>query len=281
MSNTMFIGRWAPFHDGHKYIVDSYVNTGKPVVIAVRDTPLSEKDPFSAELRKSRIEQIYKGNTLVSVIIIPDIDTVSVGRGVGYSLTVTPDEIKSISGTKEREKKDQNTFSDHEGGLIWFTGLPCSGKTTIAKEAKAKFESAGYTVEHLDGDVVRKSLSADLGFSEKDRETNLKRVAAVAEKLVNHGVIVLATFVSPSAKVRNEIKQMFGNKYKEIFVNCPVEECERRDVKGMWAKARSGDIKEFTGVSAPYDIPISPDIIVNTETESVDRCVEKILDKIT
>lgn len=263
MSYKLFIGRWSPFHKGHKYIIDSYVNNGHKVCIAIRDTKLSKKDPFNYELRKKLIMDYYKNK--VEIIKVPDIDQVIVGRGVGYGLAKTPEAIYDISGTKEREK-EKPLFNNGKGFCLWLTGLPCSGKTTIMNTYKTSIQD--HTIQILDGDKFRKVVTPHLGFSKLDRMLNLQAAFDIIQVLVNNGVLVLADFVSPNRMVRNDMKKMMGDRFKEIYVKCSAEECKKRDVKGMWKLAAEGKIKDFTGYNSPYEEPEKPDLIIDTEKEN-------------
>ncbi len=163
-----------------------------------------------------------------------------------------------------------------KGVTVWFTGLPCSGKTTIADKLAEKLRERNLKVERLDGDIVREGLTRDLGFSKEDRDRNIERVTFVAKLLTRNDVIVLATFVSPyivrRQKTREEIEEFI-----EVYVKASVEACIERDVKGMYKKALAGEIKNFTGVDDPYEVPPDPEIIVDTEKESVNESVEKVL----
>lgn len=170
-------------------------------------------------------------------------------------------------------------MKNKRGFTVWFTGLPCCGKTTIAKKVAKILKEKGYCVEHLDGDVVRQSLTSDLGFSKKDREENLRRVSFVAKLLTRNNIIVLATFVSPYKKRRRKIRSEIAE-FVEIFVKCPLEECIRRDVKGMYKKALAGEIKEFTGVQDPYEEPENPELVIYSDKESIDESVERVLKKL-
>jgi adenylyl-sulfate kinase len=170
-------------------------------------------------------------------------------------------------------------MKEQKGFTAWFTGLPCSGKTTIADRVAEILKERGYKVERLDGDIVRKELTSDLGFSKEDRDENIKRVTFIAKLLSRNGVSVLATFVSPyrerRAKTREEICY-----FVEIYTRCPVEVCMKRDVKGMYAKAITGEITSFTGVDDPYEEPLNPEIILDTDKMSIEECVEKVLSKL-
>ncbi len=179
--------------------------------------------------------------------------------------------------TQEERSKQKK----HASFLLWFTGLSGSGKSTIANAVeKALFERGIHTYT-LDGDNVRKGLTNNLSFSPEDRSENIRRIAEVANLMTDAGLVVLAAFVSPYQKDRENIKTIVGpEKYVEIFVNTPIEECEKRDVKGLYAKARTGEIKDFTGISAPYEAPVNPDVEIDTTQVSVEEAVSIILNKI-
>ena len=161
---------------------------------------------------------------------------------------------------------------------MWFTGLPCSGKTTIADRVAEALREQGYRVERLDGDIVRKSLTSDLGFSKEDRDENIKRVTFVAKLLTRNGVKVLATFVSPYIERRRKSREEIGE-FMEVYVKCSIEECMRRDVKGMYRKALAGQITGFTGVDDPYEEPPNPELTLDTDMETVEESVQKVLGK--
>ncbi|MHA1209978.1 MAG: adenylyl-sulfate kinase [Candidatus Freyarchaeota archaeon] len=162
------------------------------------------------------------------------------------------------------------------GVTLWFTGLPCSGKTTIADRVAELLRSRGVKVERLDGDIVRKSLTKDLGFTKEDRDKNIERVTFVAKLLTRNGVIVLATFVSPYRERRQKTREEIGE-FIEVYVKASLEECIRRDVKGMYRKALAGEIKNFTGVDDPYEEPLNPELVLDTERETVEESVHKVL----
>ena len=165
--------------------------------------------------------------------------------------------------------------------LIWFTGLSGSGKSTIANALENKLYELGYATYALDGDNVRKGLNKDLTFSPEHRTENIRRIAEVANLMVDSGLIVLGAFVSPYKKDRKNIESIVGNdNFVEIFVNTSLEECERRDVKGLYKKARQGLIKDFTGVNAPYEAPENPDVEVVTDDLSIEDAVQMIFNKI-
>ena len=159
---------------------------------------------------------------------------------------------------------------------MWFTGLPCSGKSTLATRTAELLKERGLKVERLDGDVMRAGLSKDLGFSKRDRDINIDRVIAVAEILNRNGICVVASFVSPYRAKRQEVRDTLKN-FVEIHVDCPLEECERRDTKGMYRRARAGEIENFTGVSDPYEEPEHPEVTVHTDRDDIHDSLAKIL----
>ncbi|MFX1339556.1 MAG: adenylyl-sulfate kinase [Promethearchaeota archaeon] len=165
---------------------------------------------------------------------------------------------------------------EHRGFTLWFTGLPCSGKSVLADAVAEDLKKRGMKVERLDGDIVRKGLTSDLGFSEEDRNKNIERVTFVAKLLTRNGVAVLASFVSPYNKIRAYSREEIGD-YILVYVKCPVEVCEERDVKGMYAKARSGEIKDFTGIDHPFEEPDKADIIVETDKQTIEESKEIVI----
>lgn len=165
---------------------------------------------------------------------------------------------------------------DQKGFTLWFTGLSGSGKTTIAKEVEQELRRRGLKVERLDGDIVRQGLTRDLGFSKEDRDKNIERVTFVAKLLTRNGVAVLCSFISPYRERRNLSRQEIGE-FIEVYVECPLEECIRRDVKGMYARAIAGEIPNFTGISDPYEEPENPEIVCHTAQETVAESTARII----
>ncbi len=179
---------------------------------------------------------------------------------------------------------DQNSrgkLKKHAAKLLWFTGLSGSGKSTIANRVEQILHEKGVHTYTLDGDNVRKGLNNDLSFSPEDRTENIRRIAETANLMIDAGLVVLAAFVSPYKKDRENIRTIVGSKNMvEIYVNTSVEECERRDVKGLYKKARAGEIKNMTGISSPYEAPTNPEIEVKTEELNVDEATEHIINAI-
>ena len=165
---------------------------------------------------------------------------------------------------------------EHKGFTLWFTGLVCSGKSVLADTLADDLKKKGMKVERLDGDIVRKSLTRDLGFSDDDRRRNIEKVTFVAKLLTRNGVAVLASFISPFNDIREYSRQEIGA-YILVYVKCPIEVCEQRDVKGMYAKARNGEITQFTGIDSPFEEPNKADIIVDTSKQTIEECKQIIL----
>jgi len=169
--------------------------------------------------------------------------------------------------------------------LIWFTGLSGSGKSTLAVQLEAMLHHRGFKTYLLDGDNVRSGINKDLTFGEADREENIRRIGEVSKLFLDSGLILIGSFISPYQKDRDKVKELVGDEnYFEVYVDCPVEVCEVRDVKGLYKKARKGEIKEFTGISSPYEIPLNPDLIIQSSEmpiqESINLLLEKILHRI-
>jgi adenylylsulfate kinase len=167
--------------------------------------------------------------------------------------------------------------TNEQGFCLWFTGLSGSGKSTITTHLVKELRKRGSKLEVLDGDVVRENLSKGLGFSKEDRDTNIRRIAFVANLLSRNDVPVITAAISPYREIRNEAREMMGDRFIEAYVKASVEVCEERDVKGLYAKARAGEIKEFTGVSDPYEPPEDPELVIETEQQSPEESARQIL----
>ncbi len=175
-------------------------------------------------------------------------------------------------------RKDREKLNAQNSVLLWFTGLSGSGKSTLANEVEIALYQLNFRTYLLDGDNTRQGINSDLDFSEESRVENIRRVGEIANLFLDAGIITLASFISPFETDREKVKNLVGDEnYIEIYVDCPVEECERRDVKGLYAKARKGEIANFTGISSPYEVPKNPNIIVNSQTETLEESTEKVL----
>ena len=169
----------------------------------------------------------------------------------------------------------------HKSLLIWFTGLSGSGKSTLANQVEVALHEQGLRTYVLDGDNIRRGLNTDLDFTPEGRKENLRRIAEAAKLFIDAGVVTLAAFISPLQKDREKIKQIVGKEnFIEVYVKASVEACEKRDVKGLYQKARNGEIKNFTGISAPYEEPENPDVVVNSEKETIAESIQIIMDQI-
>ena len=177
--------------------------------------------------------------------------------------------------TRER-RQDQN---NHKSVILWFTGLSGAGKSTLAHCVEESLHQRGCRTFVLDGDNIRHGLCGDLGFSIEDRAENIRRIAEVAKLMMEAGVITLTAFISPFRAEREKARKIFPHgDFLEIYCKCPLEVCERRDVKGLYKKAREGVVKNFTGISSPYEEPVNPELVVNTADASLEECTERVLD---
>jgi adenylyl-sulfate kinase len=173
---------------------------------------------------------------------------------------------------------ERSAVKGHPPLLIWFTGLSGSGKSTLADALEILLVSKGKHTYHLDGDALRLGLNSDLGFSESDRTENLRRVGEVSKLMLDAGILVIAAFVSPMRAQRDAVRTMVGEqRFLEVHVNTPLEICEKRDIKGYYAKARRGEIAEFTGVSAPYEAPHNPDLVIDTNVVSIEAAMQMLI----
>ncbi|NQY05716.1 MAG: adenylyl-sulfate kinase [Flavobacteriaceae bacterium] len=187
-----------------------------------------------------------------------------------------------VDYTYQISKAQRTKRNKHKSLLIWFTGLSGSGKSTLANRVEKKLFDMGIKTYVLDGDTLRKGINKDLSFSANDRSENIRRIAEISNLFLEAGVVIIAAFISPYKADRLRVSQIVQQEnYIEIFVNTSLEECEKRDVKGLYKKARSGEISHMTGISAPYEIPESPDIEVKTESETEAQAVARIIQYVT
>lgn len=175
-------------------------------------------------------------------------------------------------------QQDRHVMNAHKSGLVWFSGLSGSGKSTLAHQVEAKLYQKGIRSYVLDGDNVRSGLNADLSLSPNDRKENVRRIAEVAKLMVDAGILVFAAFIAPYEESRQFVRKLLsGWSYYECYVKCSVEVCEQRDPKGLYRLARQGEIKNMTGISAPFEEPASPDLVVDTDQCELDTCVERVI----
>lgn len=183
--------------------------------------------------------------------------------------------------THRVKREERESLLKQKGVVLWFTGLSGSGKSTIANEVAYKLQSMGHISYVLDGDNVRHGLNKDLGFSPEDRNENIRRISEVANLFADAGIITITAFISPYRKYRNFCRGLVGEgRFIEIYAKASIETCEKRDTKDLYKKARAGEIKDFTGINAPYEEPEKPELVVDTDKETVEESVEKVLKKL-
>jgi len=175
-------------------------------------------------------------------------------------------------------KQERRTKNEHHSAVLWFTGLSGSGKSTVANAAARRLFDLGVSTYVLDGDNVRHGLNKDLGFSDEARKENIRRIGEVSKLFVDGGQLVFTAFISPFREDRDTVRALLEEgEFIEVFVECPIEKCEQRDPKGLYKKARAGEIPEFTGISSPYEAPENPELVLNTDQYSVEECVEQLV----
>jgi bifunctional enzyme CysN/CysC len=235
----------------------------------------------------------YKVNRATGAFILIDPDTnatVAAGMIRGVAENVAPYGTESETGTERAAspnvvwedlnvpREERESRNGHQAAVMWLTGLSGSGKSTIAKELERRLYDRGCQTMMLDGDNVRHGLSGDLGFSARDRKENIRRVGEVARLFFEQGNITLCTFVSPYQEDRDRVRQLLpDDRFFEVHVDCDIEVCKERDPKGLYAKAESGEIANFTGISAPYEEPASPEVVVHSDTDDVEACVDQLV----
>ena len=181
--------------------------------------------------------------------------------------------------TKQNYKITQSIRAEraqHKSIVIWFVGLSGSGKSTVSDALESFLFNKDLNTYTLDGDNIRMGINKDLGFEASDRSENLRRIAEIGKLFTDAGIITLTAFITPLEEDRKRAREILGEKYIEVYVNCPLEICEQRDVKGLYAKARKGEIKNFTGISAPFENPEDPDVEIFTAEQSIEECVQEI-----
>lgn len=180
------------------------------------------------------------------------------------------------------KQSDRSVIKSHQPLLIWLTGLSGSGKSTIASELEAILnKDYGVHTYLLDGDNIRTGLNSDLGFSSEDREENIRRIGEVARLMVDAGLIVITAFISPFQRDRDLVRKLLPEgQFWEVYVDCPIEICEQRDPKGLYQKARNGEIPEFTGISSPYEVPRNPEVVLESDKFSTNECADKVIQRL-
>lgn len=178
------------------------------------------------------------------------------------------------------QKSQKERLLHQTGKVIWMVGLSGSGKSTLARAAENTLHQEKKLTMLLDGDNLRTGVNKNLGFSEEERRENIRRAAEVAKLFASCGVITICSLISPTQSIRQMARDIIGDAYFEVYIDCPLEVCEQRDVKGLYAKARRGEIKEFTGISSPFEEPVSPDLKLPTGRESIEACHQQLVNKI-
>lgn len=179
-------------------------------------------------------------------------------------------------------RQDKEALLKQRGVMLWFTGLSGSGKSTVALGVERELAAKGILCRILDGDNIRSGLCSNLSFSEEDRRENIRRIAEVGKLFVDTGIVTIAAFISPTIEIREMARQIIGqDDFLEIYVSTPIEECERRDVKGLYARARRGEVKDFTGISAPFEAPPSPALCIDTSSQTLEESVRQVVNLIT
>lgn len=210
---------------------------------------------------------------------------------MGQIVVSLPDKIKTDTKMAENiypiydkmmTREDKERLLHQRGMMVWFTGLSGSGKSTVAMGVERELHARGILCRILDGDNIRAGINGNLGFSPEDRKENIRRIAEIGRLFVHTGVVTLACFVSPTREVRDMARGIIGaDDFLEIYVSTPIEECERRDVKGLYARARRGEVKDFTGISAPFEAPEHPDMEIDTSRLTLEECVRLVVERIT
>tara|TARA_B100001287_G_C22679450_1_gene529533 strand:- start:353 stop:1288 length:936 start_codon:yes stop_codon:yes gene_type:complete len=285
---ALIIGRWQPWHKGHRELFKVALSRAEKVTIGVRHTHATDgKNPFNFSEVKAFIDKDlsdeYKG--MYEVIELPNITNIIYGRDVGYKVEKISlgEDIEKISATKVRKSMNIAPASHevsydervkrngHHGGVIWLTGLSGSGKTTLAQLIEKDLFKRGCSVYMLDGDNLRNGLNSNLGFSENDRSENIRRASEVASLMAKTGCIVIASFISPFQIDRDKARDVTENNFFEIYLSAGLDVCEERDPRGLYKKARAGEIKDFTGIDSVYENPENPDLIINTGEETIEK----------
>lgn len=176
--------------------------------------------------------------------------------------------------------EDKEKLLNQKPVVVWLVGLSGSGKSTLARGLENALHEQGYLTQLLDGDNLRSGINSNLSFTDEDRIENIRRAAEVSKLFANCGIVTICSLISPTKEIRKMARSIIGDKYFEVFVNCPIEVCESRDVKGLYKKARAGEIKNFTGIDSPFEAPINPDLEIRTDVNSIEVCHNQLLENI-
>jgi len=174
-------------------------------------------------------------------------------------------------------REDKERFLNQRAKVVWLTGLSCSGKTTLAAALENDLFTKGHFCQVLDGDNIRSGINSDLGFSEAERYENIRRIAEIARLMLDSGIICICSFISPTRKIREMVRQIIGREdLVEVYLSTPLEVCESRDIKGLYKKARAGELKDFTGISSPFEAPVNPHVVVDTSKAGIEECLAMV-----
>ena len=242
--------------------------------VIIRSKETIVLDPYNVNTKTGRFVLVDQYETVGGGIISMEGYPNQRGRH-----NVVSTNIEAVASTINQ--KTRASVNGHKGGIIWLTGLSGAGKSTIAVEAERQLFQKGYQIYVLDGDNIRFGLSADLGFTPADRTENIRRIGEVAKLFADAGVVVITAFISPYRDDRNRVRAIAPDQFHEVFIKADLSTCETRDPKGLYARARNGEIEDFTGVSAPYEEPTDANLIIDTGAQNIDQSVSKLLDYVS
>ena len=242
--------------------------------VIIRSKETIVLDPYNVNTKTGRFVLVDQYETVGGGIISMEGYPNQRGRH-----NVVSTNIEAVASTINQ--KTRASVNGHTGGIIWLTGLSGAGKSTIAIEAERQLFQKGYQIYVLDGDNIRFGLSADLGFTPADRTENIRRIGEVAKLFADAGVVVITAFISPYRDDRNRVRAIAPDQFHEVFIKADLSTCETRDPKGLYARARNGEIEDFTGVSAPYEEPTDANLIIDTGAQNIDQSVSKLLDYVS
>ena len=267
--------------------IERFINTQTLESVTANEIGRNEIGDVIIRSKETIVLDPYNVNTKTGRFVLVD-QYETVGGGIismeGYPNqrgrhNVVSTNIEAVASTINQ--KTRASVNGHTGGIIWLTGLSGAGKSTIAMEAERQLFQKGYQIYVLDGDNIRFGLSADLGFTPADRTENIRRIGEVAKLFADAGVVVITAFISAYRDDRNRVRTIAPDQFHEVFIKADLSTCETRDPKGLYAKARNGEIEDFTGVSAPYEEPTDANLIIDTGAQNIDQSVSKLLDYVS